>query len=207
MLGDVGISDFVLPFAHEFCLLWKYCMCKMLVLMFCVCVVSMQVPTPRPQNYIWRVPCLLQLLSPLHLRFHPVSTQVPILPGVMPPTLPWLSRILPLALLPMACFLTMIPSCILSLTRLCFPLPWPSIIFLPLLWAHHSLYSPPLTAQPKSLHPTSCSPSLASYLLPYLPLIVRISHLGRQFSQALLKEPFSVNVVWSNTTRGLLVSI
>lgn len=162
-----------------------------------------QVPTPPPQSCIWPVPCLLLPLSPLLLLCRPISTLVPTLPGVTLPTLPWLSKILPSALLPMACFLTMIPSSISNQARLSSPLHWHSTISLPPLWAWLCLSSPPLTGLPRNRLPTSCNPSLACYLLPCLPLMVPHNLTGPRFSQALLKELFSVNVVWSNTTRGL----
>lgn len=180
------IIPLLLPFMFLYCL-------------FC----AMQVPTPPPQSCIWLVPCLLLPLSPLLLRCRPISTPVPTLQGVMLPTLPWLSRILPSAPRPMACFLTMTPSSISKQARLCFPLHWPSIISLPPLWARLCLSSPPLTAQPRSQPPTSCNPSSVCYPLPCLPLMVPHNPMGPQFSQALLKELFSVNVVWSNTTKGL----
>lgn len=163
----------------------------------------MQVPTLRLQSYIWLVPCLLLPLSPHLLLCHPISTLVPTLPGVTLLTLPWLSRTLPSALQPMACSLTMTPSSISNQARLCFPLPWLSTISLPLVWVQLYLSSPPHTAQPRSQPPTSCSHSSAFCHLLYLLLIVPHNRMGPQFSQALLREHFNVNVVWSNTTRGL----
>lgn len=174
------------------------------VLSFLYCLFcAMQVPTPPPQSCIWLVPCLLLPLFPLQLPCPPISTLVPTLPGVTLPTLPWLSRILPSALPPMACFLTMTPSFISNRVRLCFRLHWPSTISLPQLWAQLCLSSPPLIAQPRSQPPTSYNPSSACSLRPCLRLMVPHKPMGRRFSQALLKELFSVNVVWSNTTRGL----
>lgn len=165
-----------------------------------------QVQTLPPQNSTWLVLCLPQPLFLRPLLCPPTNTPVPTPPGVTLPTLLCLSRTQPSALPAMAFFLITTPSCISNLARLYFPLPLPSILCLALLWALHYLSSRPLTAQPRSQPHTCYNPSSVCSLLPSLLLIVPHSHMQPQYFQVLLKELFNVNVVWSNTTRGLPVA-
>lgn len=162
---------------------------------FIFCMI--QAPTPPLQSYTSPVPCLLLPPFPPPLLCPPISTAVPTPPGVTPPTPLWLPQIPSSALPPMACSLPTTRCCISNLARLRSLPPWPLTTFPPRRGARLCPFSPPLTARPKSRLPTSCC------LLICLPLTVAHSLTEPQSYPAPSKGLFSVNVVSSNTTRGL----